>query len=70
MEQTGTMLTEAIIQKIEAEAGKYPTRRAAGKVSFAPRPGRVWLDQRGRSQGGCGSTWSRAYRGIRSRHVL
>ena len=34
MEQAGTMLTETIIQKIEAEAGKYPTRRAAVKSAL------------------------------------
>ncbi len=34
MEQTGTILTEAIIEKIEAEAGKYPTRRAAVKSAL------------------------------------
>ena len=34
MEQPGTILTEAIIQKIEAEAGKYPTRRAAVKSAL------------------------------------
>ena len=34
MAEAGTMLPETIIQKIEAEAGKYPTRRAAVKSAL------------------------------------
>ena len=34
MAEAGTMLPETIIQKIEAETGKYPTRRAAVKSAL------------------------------------
>ncbi len=34
MTESGNVLPEAIIQKIEAEAGKYPTRRAAVKSAL------------------------------------